>query len=470
MENQTDISTSKRPNWLALFPILLVAIGICLLFLSLHQAVTIQIDGESKTISSFALTPAGVIKQAGIELFENDQINPPLDTFLFSPNIIKISRAQTVQVLNEKEITQLSTTSRIPAILLQQAGIKLFPKDQILWNGSPIDPDTPLTKAKIGSLQYVSARTIFLEIDGEPQVLVSAQPTLGMALHEAGIQLAPEDWLSTDLESPLSESLKVEIRKGRTIQAKLGEQTIQGKSSAIKVSDALADLGIVLQGADYAIPGEDEPVPSNGQISLVRVRESLELIKEEFPFQVSYAPDPEMELDGRSVIQPGVTGLLINRTRIRYENGVETARLKEAAWRASEPQDGILGYGTQVFVRSEVVDGINLEYYRKLSVYATSYSPSRQGEGYDGTTKTASGLPLEKGIVAVLPSWYRAMKLQQVYIPGYGFGKIADTGGGIPGTPWIDLGYSDSDYVGWHSWVSMYFLTPVPQSIPYLLP
>ena len=103
-----------------------------------------------------------------------------------------------------------------------------------------------------------------------------------------------------------------------------------------------------------------------------------------------------------------------------------------------------------------------------LSLYATSYSPCRSG-GSKCSSGTASGEPARKGIVAVIPSWYAYMSGQQVYIPGYGYGIIGDTGGGIPGTNWIDLGYNDDDYVSWHSWVTVYFLTPVPANILYTL-
>jgi 3D (Asp-Asp-Asp) domain-containing protein len=62
------------------------------------------------------------------------------------------------------------------------------------------------------------------------------------------------------------------------------------------------------------------------------------------------------------------------------------------------------------------------------------------------------------------------MKLQPVYVPGYGRGIIADTGGGIPGRYWIDLGYDDENYESWHFWTTLYFLTPVPGYIPVVLP
>jgi 3D (Asp-Asp-Asp) domain-containing protein len=62
------------------------------------------------------------------------------------------------------------------------------------------------------------------------------------------------------------------------------------------------------------------------------------------------------------------------------------------------------------------------------------------------------------------------MALQRVYVQGYGHATIGDSGGGIPGTYWIDLGYSDEDYVGWHSWTTLYFLPPIPAWYPVVLP
>ncbi len=65
---------------------------------------------------------------------------------------------------------------------------------------------------------------------------------------------------------------------------------------------------------------------------------------------------------------------------------------------------------------------------------------------------------MQRGVIAVIRSWYYEMKGQAVYIPGYGYATIEDVGGGIPGKDWIDLGYSDTDYQPWHQWVTMYFL------------
>lgn len=460
----------NRPAWLKVLPLLMIVAGSVLLVFSLIQQVTIISDGLVISGRSLAITPADALKQAGITIYENDRVIPPLNTKFFSPGTIHIERAETIQIMHSDTVVQLSSTNRIPANLLQEAGIRLFPHDQVLWNGAQIDFDKPLVVSEIGMIQVKPAQQIILNLDGNRLTIFSAHPTLGMALSESGIKLAPHDSISPSLETRLDSSLQVEIFTARSIQVATVSGTITGLSSAQTVGAALQDLGITLQSLDYCVPSENDPVPANGKIAMVRVWENLLLAKEEYPFSVTYQPDPETELDQGSVVKPGVLGLIINRTRIRYENGQEANRQVDEPWQASAAQDGILGYGTKVVVRSEMVDGVNLEYYRKLSLYATSYSPSRLGVPGLISDKTASGLKLEKGIVAVLTSWYRVMKFQRVYIPGYGFGIVADTGGGIPGTPWIDLGYSDNDYIGWHSWVSVYFLTPVPSYIPYLLP
>jgi uncharacterized membrane protein len=73
-------------------------------------------------------------------------------------------------------------------------------------------------------------------------------------------------------------------------------------------------------------------------------------------------------------------------------------------------------------------------------------------------------------VIGVPLAWYGAMVGQRVYVSGYGSAVVADTGG-MTGY-WIDLGFSDDDYVEWHQNTTLYFLTPVPpdNQILWILP
>ena len=74
-----------------------------------------------------------------------------------------------------------------------------------------------------------------------------------------------------------------------------------------------------------------------------------------------------------------------------------------------------------------------------------------------------------KGVVAVTSDWYKRFGGQSVYIPGYGKAVIADVGGGVPGKNWIDLAYEDDNFVAWHQDTELYFLTPVPADMVWVM-
>ena len=203
----------------------------------------------------------------------------------------------------------------------------------------------------------------------------------------------------------------------------------------------------------------------------MRVREETVLTETLVPFDSQFAPDPELELDLQRTNQAGQYGVQVTRERVRYEDEQEVSRSVDSDWTATNPVPQTIGYGTKVVTRSEETADGTIEYWRKIHVRATSYSPCRLGTA-DGRCGyiTASGARLTKGIVGVSLKWFRMMRGQRVYIPGYGYGVIGDYGA-VSGM-WIDLGFDEENFeegaiVGY---VDMYFLTPVPPNIPWTLP
>jgi 3D (Asp-Asp-Asp) domain-containing protein len=234
------------------------------------------------------------------------------------------------------------------------------------------------------------------------------------------------------------------------------------------VGEALAEAAIPLIGLDYSQPAENEPIPADGKIRVLRVTESMQLAQKPIPFESELQASADVPLDTTQILQPGETGLTVQRIRLRYEDGEEISRVTEDETMVRPPQTRILAYGTKVEVKTATVDGVQIEYWRAVQMYATSYSPCRSGtdECHSGTS---SGQSLRKGMVALRYSWYLTMQGQQLYIPGYGFASVEDVCGGCVGQPWIDLGFSDNNFEPWHSWVTVYFLTPVPANVIHVL-
>lgn len=393
--------------------------------------------------------------------------------FVFFFSACQPATPSTVTIIDDNQIIILQTDQRIPSALLSEAGITHNPNDQILVNGLPTNPNQPINNSPIThnppTLQLRRATPLTLITPEGEQKIISSAFTIGEALAEASVWLRAGDEIDQPLRSPISTlQSPISISPSHTLTITTNAETLQVTSSAQTVGEALAEAGIPLLGLDYSLPSEKEPVPSDGQIRVVRVSESVLLAQKPIPFESDFQASAEVPLDQIQILQPGETGLTVQRIRIRYEDGEEIARITENETMVRPPKTRVMGYGTRVEVKTAVVDGVEIEYWRAVQMYATSYSPCRSGtdECHSGTS---SGKSLRKGMVAMRYDWYLAMGGQPLYIPGYGYATVEDVCGGCTGRPWIDLGYSDNNWQQWSSWVTVYFLTPVPQNVIYVL-
>ncbi|NPA31545.1 MAG: DUF348 domain-containing protein, partial [Chloroflexi bacterium] len=285
-----------------------------------------------------------------------------------------------------------------------------------------------------------------------------------VALAQAGLDLHPADDLRATDEGWL-------WRPARVVRIREGADTRVVRVAAETVGQALDRAGVPLVGLDTVEPDEARPLPEDVPLQVQRVRQIWQTRAESVPYGRETRPLPDVELDTIQVVQEGRPGLKMRWERVRYVDDEEVERRTVGEWLVQPPQPRVVGYGTKVVIRTLDTPAGPVKYWRAVRVYATSYSPCRVG-GDKCSSVTASGARLKKGVIAVTVPWYRSMKGMQVYVPGYGFGRILDTGGGIPGRYWIDLGYSDDDYVPWHQWTTIYFLAPPPppEDILYILP
>ncbi|HEY5728868.1 MAG TPA: ubiquitin-like domain-containing protein [Anaerolineales bacterium] len=381
----------------------------------------------------------------------------------------------TVTIIDNDRFITLQTDERVVSALLIQAGLTLGLSDTVLANGLPINSLDQLNNSDPITLQIRRAVMVTLVTpEGQRQIQISAL-TVGEALQEEGIVLSPSDRVDPPLNSPItrpdsgqdSNSL-ISIIPSRILTITADGKTMQVQSSARTVGDALSEAGIPLLGLDQAFPSENEALPPDGHINIVRVTESVILAQMSIPFESELVASSEVPLDQTQILSPGENGLSVQRIRVRYEDGVEVSRVTEEETLVRAPKTRTLAYGTRVEIKTAVVDGVTIEYWRAVQMYATSYSPCRLGTSTCGST-TASGKQLQKGMVALRTDLYLALRGQPLFIPNYGFATVEDACGGCVGRPWIDLGYSDNDYEAWHWEVTVYFLTPVPQNIVYVL-
>lgn len=372
---------------------------------------------------------------------------------------------QLLTIIDGDHVQSIESAERVPLLILTRAGVGIAPNDRILFNGISVPPDQSLPNAASITLQIRRAVSLTLATLQGRQIIETSANTVGEALDEAGIQLYASDFLDPPANTAITGPLTVNYIPSRELSIYVNGQFIPTRSAAGTVGGVLAEAGIPLIGLDYSSPSGNEAPPADGQIRVVRVREFVKFELNPIPFTTETVQTDELELGEEKIIQPGLNGLAIARTRIRYEDEQEVGRVTESESVVRPPQAKVVSAGTKLV--SHTLDGY--QYWYSIQMYATSYSPCRSG--ISGCSYgTASGLPAQYGVVAMSRDWFYALQGMEVYVAGYGRGVVGDVGGGFPdGRAWIDLGYNDNNYQEWSEWVTVYFLGPPPAAIPYIL-
>ena len=424
----------------------------------------ITIPGQFSTVQE-------VLAAANIDTHPEDVIAPAPDAAARPDTPIQINRARQVTVRTASGVDSYWTNQPTLGAFLAKAGIPARRADQIYADGILIPYEQLDNTAVPDTIEIGQFRTVTIEDGGRSQTLSTAAQTVGEALREAGITLYAADKVTPPPGAWLEPDMVIRVKRSFPVSIVVDGRTIQTRTSSPNVLDTLAAAGIGLAGYDYTIPGPEAVLQPGDTIQVIRVTEDYEFADEPIPYQTVYQANDQMEIDTRAVLSAGVPGIKRQRIRVRYENGVEVSRAIDSEWVARPPQNEVIGYGTKIVIRTIDTPEGPLEYWRVVRMRITSYKPASAGKPPDapGYGITASGLRAEKGVVAVdrsvVPwkSW--------VYVPGYGKAIAGDVGGGVRGR-WIDLAYSDDDYVGWSTYGDVYYLTPVPppDKINFLIP
>lgn len=465
------------PQWALLALMLFSAgslIGTLVLALSARQSgsvpqnaitVILELPGETRQVETLPVTVGVLLQQEGITLAQEDAISHPVAALLTDGMVITVNRARNVLLLVDGQQRSLRTSLNSPADILASQNVEIRESDLIWVDGTPAQPEdlaqwpVPASEIEVRHSFTVTVR------EGETETIIeTTASTIGEALYEAGIEIFITDVVMPDVNAPLTADTLVTIDRAQPINIVVDGVTLSTRAQGGTVLDALTEAGVALVGLDYTIPAEEAELEAGTTIRVVRVTEGISTFEEPIPYETAYQPDDSLPLDQQQVVQAGQNGTMVYEERVRYENGEEIGREPASSYIEQEPLTQIIAYGTQIVLRTVDTPEGTREYWRVLRMYATSYHPEALG----GDDVTSIGERLRKGIIAANPNIipYRT----NLYVPGYGLGIMADTGGARSTPYWVDLGYSDEDYVGWHHYVDVYLLTPVPQNIDYLLP
>lgn len=469
---------------------LLLLAGLIWGYVQSLAAVRIIVDGKSSVIRTNQATVANVLRDAGVKLNPEDRVVPPLTMWIEDGDAIRVDHARPVEVRVGNQTYYARSLKSAPLDILAELGIQVSPYDQVIVDGQAIQTLAAQSAGRIvaASLSSRSSyeagapvprsitvqRAVTLTVNStaaQPMTLHTTAATIGEALRKAGLTIYLADRVNPDLGAPVSDGQVVRIEPAMPITILADGRHLHTRTHRKTVGEALAEVGVPLQGLDYTDPAPEAPLRRDTTVRVVRVSETFRIEQEPVPYEIQWLPDAEMEIDTRELTQTGENGVLQKRIRVRHEDGREVSRQLEDSGIIREPKTKVISYGTKIVIRTLDTPQGPIEYWRKIRMLATAYTASTAGTPitapYYG--KTRLGWVMRFGIVAVDPSVIQLRS--RVYVPRYGVGDAGDTGGAIKGKR-IDLGFDDGDPIvwTWYRWTDVYVLTPVPGNVNYVIP
>jgi uncharacterized protein YabE (DUF348 family) len=462
--------------------------------------VTITVDGMAATLLTHHHTVGDLLQDMELRLAPEDRLAPAASTPLSPKLAIVVNRARPVLVhVDGRTRTVLTHASTVGAVLTE-ASVDLREHDPVHLNGAPATlqmnlPEVDITKrrnfpglpsvypwrgAAVDAVQIdieravpvqVTSRAAGYSTTSKSETVWSTKTTVGEALAQRGWVIYEGDLVTPPLGTPLGIGLAVTIEQSRPVVVSTKDHSLRIRTRGATVADVLAEQGLMLAGMDRVEPPLDTPLTDDLAVHVTRVAHAYEIEEEVTPFTAIWEPDPELEIDNQRLDQEGVNGITRHRYRIVLEDSQPISRTLEDTWLAQEPVTKVLKYGANIVLRTVDTPQGPLTYWRKIRMYATSYSADEAGTPRDAPWygRTRTGRKIQYGVAAVDPTVVRLGS--DVYVPGYGVAAAADTGSAVKGK-WIDVAYDEGQLVPWSRCVDVYLLAPAPPSylIKYILP
>ncbi|MDW8101776.1 MAG: ubiquitin-like domain-containing protein [Anaerolineae bacterium] len=470
MDGNRARAAVKSLIWLILVPLFMTLCFLC------TREVTLIVDGRVHKVRVLPAEPQALLQELGLGLALS------YSYVQGEPATLVVTRPIPVEIYADGSVKRVEAYGTTIEEALNKAKVTLKEEDEIFVNGEKSSPGVPLAVRLRASLdgfgviapvKVLVRRAVPITIvdNGVPITIYTTAKVLGEALYRAGLILYAGDVVVPELHTPVSPGLKVYITRSKAARITVDGRIIKTRTLARTVAELMAQEKLILAGRDYTIPPLESPIFDGIEVKVVRVKEEILMQEEPIPYETHWKPDESMELDTRMVVQEGKNGILRKRYRVIYENGEEKERKLEDQWVAVPPVSRIIAYGTKIVIRELETPEGTIKYWRRIRMLATSYTAATAGKTRDHPLYgiTRMGLRARKGIVAVDP---KVVNLGTwVYVPGYGVGFAADTGGKIKGRR-IDLCYDEDNLVLWYKWVDVYLLAPPPppEKINWVIP
>ncbi len=249
---------------------------------------------------------------------------------------------KTVTVDVDGQLQTISTYESTVGEVLADQGIQVGAHDAL-------SPSPQAAIGDGGKITLERGRQVKVSVDGEQREAWTRAHTVGEALKQLGVQTDGAWVSSdANAQIPL-EGMSVDVKSNKTITLFDGGGAAQQvQTTALTVGEMLQAQGITLGPEDSIDPGLDVKLVSGSEIHISRTGTMVINEPEKIEPPVQKIQDPNMMRGEEKVEDEGTPGEQIVTYRVTQRNGVETAREKLGVSVKTEAKPKIVRVGTKL--------------------------------------------------------------------------------------------------------------------------
>jgi resuscitation-promoting factor RpfB len=268
----------RRSLQLSLFAVILLGLlGGTLAYFAAQKSVTLTVDGQLRTIDTYAGTVGEVLDEEGLEPAAHDVVLPAAEQAIADGDAVVLTRARPLELTVDGVSRQVFVTALSVDEALGQLG---YGADGLVLSASRSER-LPL---KGMELTITTPKEIVLVSDGQERVVSTTAATAGDLLAEQGISLSETDRTSLYLNQGLLNRMRLQVFR---VQVSEVTETAAVPHETIETADPN-----VLEGEKKVTqPGVDG---ENATTLRVTVVDGVETGREVLNTAVSREPVPEL--------------------------------------------------------------------------------------------------------------------------------------------------------------------------------
>lgn len=328
-----------------------------------------------------------------------------------------------------------------------------------------------ITTVLLSAIMPVSAsaaeKKVRLTTDGQSVYYQTTDNTVEEFFKSNNISFNENYKVSVDENTAITDGMQITVISPKKISV-----SVNGGAKKFEVETQCETIGQLMlelkdkTGTAYKVAdgqSSSEKLKNGSIVNLRAVKEEYYTETEEIPFVTIEEPSDTLFEGEKLVKQKGETGtkLITMKTIFYGDEQVDNFCIDRTV--TKEAVNEIILVGTKKrnndFTVTPSALGADFSYSKVVTMNATAYCPCAYCNGCWAGQPSTMGLKVQKGIVAVDPSFIPLGT--KLYVEGYGFCIAADTGGAIKGNR-IDLCYnshSEALSSGWgHTNTKVYIL------------